>query len=194
MPVLGNPVRAGGGVEIRRRDGGSDDPDGRERTASEDATRFRAMFPLCNFLGSDGPGLQLATKRASLSMAAPHAGDTGKVERMAKNLNSERRRIARTGDDGVSHAFVDSDWASCLRIRRSTSGGVLLIGQCTVKHWPATQRQSRCPLQVQSCLWPCASLGKGFGGDIGIAAWVDAWATICSRFCCGLEGSSHRDR
>ena len=35
--------------------------------------------------------------------------------------------------------FVDSDWAGCVRSRRSTSGGVVQLGKHTLRTWSATQ-------------------------------------------------------
>ncbi len=36
-------------------------------------------------------------------------------------------------------AYSDSDWAGCLRTRRSTSGGVMTLDHSTVGHWSRTQ-------------------------------------------------------
>ena len=35
--------------------------------------------------------------------------------------------------------YSDSDWAGCLRTRRSTSGGVMMLGNGVVKTWSNTQ-------------------------------------------------------
>ena len=35
--------------------------------------------------------------------------------------------------------FSDSDWAGCVRPRRSTSGGVVTVGGSAIKHWSLTQ-------------------------------------------------------
>ena len=42
-------------------------------------------------------------------------------------------------DDGVIDVYSDSDWAGCLRTRRSTSGGVMMLGNGVVKTWSNTQ-------------------------------------------------------
>ena len=34
---------------------------------------------------------------------------------------------------------MDTDWAGCLRTRRSTNGGLIAIGTHIVKHWSSTQ-------------------------------------------------------
>ena len=39
----------------------------------------------------------------------------------------------------VIRAFVDSDWAGCRRTRKSTSGGVLYLGDTPVRGWSSNQ-------------------------------------------------------
>ena len=38
------------------------------------------------------------------------------------------------------HVFVDTDFAGCYSIRRSTSGGAALRGTHLIKHWSSTQK------------------------------------------------------
>ena len=35
--------------------------------------------------------------------------------------------------------YVDTDFAGCRETRRSTSGGVAMLGGCCIKHWSKTQ-------------------------------------------------------
>ena len=35
--------------------------------------------------------------------------------------------------------YTDTDWAGCPLTRKSTSGGVIMLGKHTIKHWSSTQ-------------------------------------------------------
>ena len=37
------------------------------------------------------------------------------------------------------NVYVDTDFAGCKETRRSTSGGVAMLGNCCIKHWSKTQ-------------------------------------------------------
>ena len=39
----------------------------------------------------------------------------------------------------VVRAYVDSDWAGCRKTRKSTSGGVLYLGDTPVRGWSSNQ-------------------------------------------------------
>lgn len=66
----------------------------------------------------------------------------GQVVRFAKYLNGDYRMLVELfpfgGDHGVFHAISDFDSGLCLKARKSTSAGVLLVGQCMIKHWSGT--------------------------------------------------------
>ena len=42
-------------------------------------------------------------------------------------------------EEGDSHVYTDSDWGGTSRDRRSTSGGIWLIGSYAIKAWSLTQ-------------------------------------------------------
>lgn len=87
------------------------------------------MVARCNFSGCDNPDVQCAAKEASRWMAQPCEGDSERITRIGKYLNGGARPMAQAfafgADDGVVCAYSDSDWAGCVRTRKSRSGGVL---------------------------------------------------------------------
>lgn len=98
-----------------------------------------------------------------------------KALRFAKYLNGGYPRIGQRfsfGRNGIAiHACPDSDWAGCSKTRKPTSGGRRMTGQCTLKHWSATQTAIVVPSALES-------FGRDFGEDLGIVACVDAQAMI----------------
>ena len=97
-----------------------------------------------NFLGQDRPDVQYATKQASHKMASPTETDLPRVKRIARYLVEAERVVSHfpeTDDEpGAVEAFVDdSDWAGCLRTRKSTSCGVLSILVTAMKSWSSTR-------------------------------------------------------
>ena len=47
--------------------------------------------------------------------------------------------IGRQGRDPGLTAWVHSDFAGCVRTRKSTSGGVITVGRHVIKTWSSTQ-------------------------------------------------------
>ena len=80
-----------------------------------------------NFLGQDRPDVQYATKQASHKMASPTATDLPRLKRIARYLVEAERVVwhfPETDDEpDAVEAFVDSNWAGCLRTRKSTNSG-----------------------------------------------------------------------
>lgn len=56
--------RGTGGGRSQRQNRGSDGRGDGGKMSDAEATRFNAMVVRCNFLGSDGPDVQLAAKEA----------------------------------------------------------------------------------------------------------------------------------
>ena len=170
----------------------------------EEATRHRAMVARCNFLGCDRPDIQFAAKEASRWMSKPCREDQDKVTRIGKYLNGGLRRMEQVfpfgRDDSVICAYSDSDWAGCLRTRKSTSGGILCIGGCMIKHWSSTQKAialSSAEAELYAATRALSeakglkSLGMDFGESLSIRAYVDAQATIGLSHRAGLGKARH---
>ena len=113
-----------------------------EYDAREAATRFRANAARLNYLSQDRLDLRHASKAIARGMANPTGEDWAKMEHVAKYLLNNRRvkyvyRYEHGGDNIKSYS--DSDWAGDKRDRRSTSGGVIMIGDHCIKHWSKIQ-------------------------------------------------------
>ena len=70
-------------------------------------------------------------------------GCLGKLKRLVRYLLRFPRLLWTFKRDECEtdtvDAFSDSDWAGCVRTRRSTSGGVVTVGRSAIKHWSLTQ-------------------------------------------------------
>ena len=108
-----------------------------------EATNFRAIAARANYLAADRADLQYAVKEACRGMATPLASDVSKMKRIARYLVGVPALKMRSGpesyDDDKIIAYVDSDWAGCRKTRRSTSGGMLVVGGMLVRSWSSTQ-------------------------------------------------------
>lgn len=145
-------------------------------------------------VSSHGGSVQMLGRRSSRfasrskqrSMVAPRLGDIDKVVRIAKHFSGGYGRFVQRfpfgRDDGSILAFSDSDWAGRAMTQKTTSGGVLVIGQCTIKHWSAILQAIALPTaeaalcaatRATSDAKGLASLGRGFGENLRIVAFVD---------------------
>ena len=104
----------------------------------------------------------------------------------------------------ISHidVYVDTDWAGCPRTRKSTSGGVVLLGRHTIKHWSSTQTSTALSSAEAEFGGVLRGSGQGLGyqallRDLGITVplrvWTDSNAAIgiCQRQ--GLGKVRHLD-
>jgi hypothetical protein len=109
----------------------------------EAATRwFRSGAARANYLAMDRPEMAFATKELCRRMSAPTAADAAALRRVARYLADEPRLVYAFAwqHHGSLQVFVDTDFAGCLRTRKSTSGGCAMLGQHLVKHWSTTQK------------------------------------------------------
>jgi len=75
-------------------------------------------------------------------MAAPDSNDWIALKRLGRYLVGCPRVVARFDAQAKAkllECWVDTDWAGCVRTRRSTSGGGIKFGGHTFKTWASTQ-------------------------------------------------------
>ena len=107
------------------------------------AVGYRALAARANYLAMDRADIQYATKEVCREMSAPTTGGNRKMKRLARYLISKPRVVSSfgfQGEPGEVLGYSDSDWAGCKRTARSTSGGVLMVGEHCLKSWSSTQK------------------------------------------------------
>ena len=109
-----------------------------------ETTRFRGLAARANYLGQDRTDVQYAAKEICREMARPKNGSWKKLKRLGRYLLEFPRLVwsfeGVEGSEGqYIDVFSDSDWAGCLRTRRSTSGGIVTLDGGVVKSWSGTQ-------------------------------------------------------
>ena len=74
-------------------------------------------------------------------MSAPIEESWAKLKRLARYLRGSPRLVERFVEQDTSHmkVYADRDWAGCIATRKSTSGGVAMLGGRQIEHWSTTQ-------------------------------------------------------
>ena len=95
-----------------------------------------------NFLASDRPDIAFAVKELCRSMSSPALRDEEAFKRLARYLLGRPRLVWHFGwQKKPAHVDIwsDSDWAGCVKTRRSTTGGAMMRGWHVLKVWSTTQ-------------------------------------------------------
>ena len=108
----------------------------------EEATCFRALSARCNYLAQDRPDIAFASKELCREFAQPTKKSYERLKRLGRYLVGHNR-LAYKYDfleqiPEFIDVYVDTDFAGCTQTRRSTSGGVAMMGPHNVKHWAKT--------------------------------------------------------
>jgi hypothetical protein len=67
--------------------------------------------------------------------------------------------------------YTDSDWAGCRKTRRSTSGGVVMVGRHVVKTWSRTQKVVALSSGEAEMIAAVKGLSEGLGMKAMAAEW-----------------------
>jgi hypothetical protein len=113
-----------------------------EPLEGQEATDFRARAARANFLATDRPDIAFAVKELCRGMSAPTSRDADALKRLCRYLLGRPRLVLHFGwqaEPNWLDVFTDSDWAGCIKTRKSTSGGALMRGSHVLKTWCGTQ-------------------------------------------------------
>ena len=135
--------------------------------SSEDATLFRAVSARANYLAQDRPDIAFACKELCRDFAVPTKESYCKLKRLGRYLLGHPRLTYFYKWQPVPSmvdVFVDTDFAGCRTTRRSTSGGVALLGNHCVRHWSSTQPT----IALSSGEAELGGLAKGSAQGIGL--------------------------
>ena len=119
-----------------------DEEDDEEELQGEEAKSYRGVAARLNYLAQDSPGIMFSTKEVCSGMARPTRGDFRRLKKVAKFLMGRVAEVWRLcwQDEGQSVCvYTDSDWAGCRKTRKSSSGGLLMLGSHCIKAWCSTQ-------------------------------------------------------
>ena len=107
-----------------------------------EATVFRCVAARANFLSLGCLDLQFPVKQMSRGMAKPKVGSWKRMKKIARYLVNRKRIIWQfkwQDSENKFHVCGDSDWGGRTGSRKSTSGGVWMIGAHCIKTWSVTQ-------------------------------------------------------
>ena len=124
------------------------------------SARYLALVARANYLAQDRPDIQFATQELCREMSQPKVRSWNNLKRLGRCLQAnpryvqEYRRQTRQADIST---WVDTDYAGCIRTRKSTSGGMICLGSHFLKGWSATQK----PIALSSGEAEYYGLAKG---------------------------------
>ena len=93
-------------------------------------TGFRAHATRANYLAADRPECQFAAKEVCRDVANPTKLSQCALKRLGRYLRGRPRLVFQYPYQSAStlDVYSDTDWAGCVRSRKSTSGGCLVWG------------------------------------------------------------------
>ena len=167
-------------------------------------TPFRGAAARANYLAQDRMDVQFAAKEICRAMATPSDQAWMSMKRLCRYLVGAPRLVYLFPWQRIEaiDIYVDTDWAGCPRSRRSTSGGLTMLGRHAVKTWSTTQASVTLSSGEAEFAGVVRGAGMGLGfqslmADLGwqlpVRVWCDSSAAIgiCSRQ--GLGKLRHLD-
>ena len=167
-----------------------------EHLPETENTAYRARAARANYLAADRPDIQFAAKESCRWMSQPTKLGMEGLKRMTRYLVGRPRLVLMYPFQQASsvECYSDTDWSGCVKTRKSTSGGCLMLGAHVLKTWSATQptvslssgeaefygvvKAAGLALGQQSIL-------RDLGLELPVRVWTDSSAAIGI---CGRQG------
>ena len=127
LKLNGDGVKAAASPEVRAtREQLEEDAD----LDASKRTPYRAVVARANYLASDRPELQFSSKEVCRWMSSPTDLSLAALKRLGRFVKGHQRLVYHYPWQTVDRVdtYSDTDWAGCLKTRKSTSGGCLMLG------------------------------------------------------------------
>ena len=157
-------------------------------------TSFRALAARANYLSADRPDCQYAAKEICRWMSSPTELAMTALKRLGRYLVGKPRMVFKYGFQSADSidCYSDTDWAGCPKTRKSTSGGVILLGEHILKTYSSTQPTISLSsgeaefygvVRATGAALGQQSLFADLGTPLGVRVWTDSSAAIgiCSK-------------
>ena len=138
------------GLKQKVANGGPKDLGGAEAEEEEDlpewlALQYRSWAARALYLSLDRPDVGFSAKELCRGLTCPRRSDVRALVRLVRYLDAEKYLIYRyaweeEGEERRLKVYSDTDFAGCAQTRRSTNGGVVMLGGHLIKHYSTTQR------------------------------------------------------
>jgi len=118
------------------------DEEAEKKLGNKEATQYRAIVARANYLCQDRSDIQFAVKELCRAMSNPTQGNWTALKRLGRYLIGRTRMVNTFQYQGQLKdltIWTDTDFAGCRKTRKSTSGGVAMLGGHSIKSWCSTQ-------------------------------------------------------
>ena len=132
----------------------------------EDATLYRALAARANYLSLDRPDLGFSAKELCREFSQPTKLSVEKLKRLVRYVVNAPRLVWKYDfqpDVKDLDTYVDTDFAGCMRTRRSTSGGIIRRGAHVLQAWSTTQTTVALSSGEAELSGICRGSSKGIG-------------------------------
>ena len=152
-------------------------------------TGFRAQAARANYLAADRIDLQFAAKEVCRYMSAPTESSVAAMKRLGRYLLGHKRLVWTypfQRAEGID-VYSDTDWSGCLRTRKSTSGGCIMLGKHCIRTWSSTQPSVTLSsgeaefyglVKASGAGLGHQSLMKDLGLNLPVCVWTDSSAAL----------------